>query len=250
MGPEVLLALQAMRGAWAGIQYCCEALRDGNVEIQRIKKTVEGGVKDAQAIYKEVTGIWSWLQGLFGKKPPAPTLATPAATPQAAEAKPAATKKSKRDEYVEYVPNEDDIVRKFIDDLGVWFDNYNVLKAYAEKRYTEVFGKDVINQRDVLELTQLQAELDSAYPKLMDLMSTKAPWQLGPIWSKFQEMQDKVKAGQAARQIREKREKARREAAAFKARNDRIDRNVVIFFTGLGIAWFWMLIAIVANVKA
>lgn len=246
MGPEVLIALQAMRGAWAGIQYCCEALRDGNVEIQRIKKTVEGGVKDAQAIYKEVTGIWAWLQGLFGKKPQPPALATPAPTAAVEEQRPT-KKKSKRDEYVEYVPNEDDIVRKFIDDLGTWFDNYGILKSFAEKRYAEVFGKDVINQRDVLELTQLQAELDAAYPTLRTLMGS-APWQLGPIWSKFQEMQDKVAAGQAARQAREKRERARREAAAAKARDDRIDRNVTIFFTALLIAYFWLLIGIVANV--
>lgn len=237
-----------MRGAWAGIQYCCEALRDGNVEIQRIKKTVEGGVKDAQAIYKEVTGIWSWLQGLFGKKPPAPAVAAPTPAAQPTEEQRPAKKKSKRDEYVDYIPNEDDIVRKFIDDLGTWFDNYNVLKQFADKRYAEVFGKDVINQRDVLELTQLQAELDSAYPKLMTLMSTKAPWQLGPIWTKFQEMQDKVAAGQAARQAREKREKAWREARAAKARSDRIDRNVMAFFTCLAIAWFWILIGMVANV--
>ena len=48
--------------------------------------------------------------------------------------------------------------------------------------------------------------------------------------------------------MKEKRERAKREAAAFKARSDRIDRNVMMFFTALFIAWFWILIGIVANV--
>ena len=235
-----------MRGAWAGIQYCCEALRDGNVEIQRIKKTVESGVKDAQAIYKEVSGLWGWLQGLFRPKQAAPSVAVSDAAKPTEEPRPA-KKKSKRDEYIEHIPTQDEVVQQFIGHLGEWFDNYATLKAYTDKRYAEVFGKDVIDQKEVLELTQLQVEVDAAYPQLMEQMTTRAPWQLGPIWSKFKDMQDKVAAGQAARQMKEKREKARRDAAAFKARNDRIDFNVVVFFTLLGIAWFWTLMGILAN---
>lgn len=231
-----------MRGAWAGIQYCCDALREGTVEIQRIKKTVEGGVTDAKKIYAEVTGLWGWLQKLL-RPGPAPSVAVPDAKPAAEPAK----KSKKKDEYTTHVPTQDEVVQQFIGHLGDWFDNYSMLKAFAEKRYAEVFGKDEIDQKEVLELTQLQAELDRAYPTLSDLMSG-APWQLGPIWSQFREMQDKVKAGQAARQMKQRREKAKRDAQAFKERDDRIDRNVVIFFTGLIIAYFWLLLGIVANV--
>jgi len=242
-----MLALQAMRGAWAGIQYCCDALREGTVEVQKIKKTVEGGVADARKLYTEVTGLWGWLQGLFRTKPTS-SVAVPNATPAAAQpaAQPVAKKKTRtKDEY--HVPTQDEVVQQFIGHLGDWFDNYSTLKAFAEKRYNEVFGKDVIDQKEVLELTQLQAELDAAYPTLSDLMST-APWQLGPIWSKFREMQDKVKAGQAARQMKERRERAMREARAAKERDDRIDRNVTIFFTLLMVSYFWLLIGIIANV--
>ena len=247
MGPEIVLALQAMRGAWAGIQYCCDALREGTVEVQKIKKTVEGGVADAKKLYSEVTGLWGWLQGLFRTKPAAPSVAVSNATqPKPEEQRPAA-KKSKRDEYTTHIPTQDEVVQQFIGHLGDWFDNYSTLKAFTEQRYAEVFGKDEINQKEVLELTQLQAELDQAYPTLSSLMSG-APWQLGPIWTQFREMQDKVKAGQAARQLKAKREKAWREAREAKARDDRIDRNVVIFFTALGVAYFWVLIGIVAHV--
>jgi hypothetical protein len=66
-----MLALQAMRAAYSGIQYCCDCLREGSVEIQRVKKTVEGGVADAKKIYTEVSGLWGWIKGLLGgAKPP------------------------------------------------------------------------------------------------------------------------------------------------------------------------------------
>jgi hypothetical protein len=249
VGPEIMLALQAMRAAYSGIQYCCEALREGSVEIQRVKKTVEGGVADAKKIYAEVTGIWGWLKSLLGAPSKPNRSAQSEPTTPAAAAEPVAKKKSKaKDEYIEHVPTEDEVVQQFIGHVGDWFDKYAFLKSYTDKRYAEVFGKDVIDQKEVLELTQLQVEVDAAYPALMSLMTSNAPWQLGPIWSQFKDMQDKVKAGQAARQLKEKRERARREAAQAKARDERIDKNVVVFFTVLLISYFWLLIGIVANV--
>jgi hypothetical protein len=222
-------------------------LREGSVEIQRVKKTVEGGVADAKKIYAEVTGLLGWLQKLFRPEPAAPRVAVPDATPKAAEQRPA-SKKSKRDEYVDHIPSQDEIVQQFIGHVGDWFDNYHTLKTHAEKRYAEVFGKDVIDQKEVLELTQLQVEVDAAYPALMTLMTSNAPWQLGPIWTQFKEMQDKVKVGQAARQMKQKRERAALVARQHRERNDRIDRNVTVFFLLLMVAYFWLLIGIIANV--
>jgi hypothetical protein len=247
VGPEFLLALQAMRGAYAGIQYCCECLREGSVEIQKVKKTVEGGVSDAKKIYAEVTGIWGWLKSLLSSpknnKKPEPVRSADLVH------EPKKITKPKKDEYVDHIPTQDEVVQQFLENLGVWFDKYHFLRELAEKRYAEIFSKDVIDNKDVLELTQLQAELDVAYPNLSTLMSG-APWQLGPIWTQFKEMQDKVKAGQAARRMKVEREKARRDANIAKMRNDKIDRNVTIFFTLLGVAYFWLLIGIVANAKA
>jgi hypothetical protein len=230
-----------MRAAYSGIQYCCESLREGTVEVQRVKKEVTQGVESAKALYREVTGLWGWLKGLFGaaeqpKQAPSTTVAI---------AEPVAQKKaSKKDEYTNYIPTQDDVVQQFIEHLGVWFENYGKLKEYAEHRYKEVFEKDEINSKEVLELTQLQAELDSAFPTLSTLMSG-APWQLGPIWTQFKEMQDKVKAGQAARQMRQRREKARLEAQAAQIRSDRIDRNMVILWSLILVWFFWMMMGIV-----
>lgn len=244
MGPEIVIALQAMRGAWAGIQFCCDCLREGSVEIQRVKKTVEGGVTDAKKIYAEVTGLWSWFQKLVGIKPAEKAVAVSSAEPQR-EASTSSAKTSKREEYVDHIPSQDEVVQQFIGHVGDWFDNYHTLKTYTEKRYEEVFGKDVIDQKEVLELTQLQVEVDAAYPALMSLMTTNAPWQLGPIWTQFKEMQDKVKVGQAARQMRQRREKAKRDAQAAQARSDRIDRNIAFCYVAVLVFYFWLFMGLV-----
>lgn len=231
-----MLALQAMRAAYSGIQYCCDCLREGTVEIQKAKKTIEGGVADARKIYAEVTGIWGWLKSLLsGPK----DNKTPATTPVAAPAKKPVAKE------IAHIPDENEIVQQFIGHVGEWFDNYHTLKTFAEKRYDEVFSKDVIDQKEVLELTQLQVELDAAYPALMTQMTTNAPWQLGPIWSQFKEMQDKVKAGQAARQMRQKRERALNEARAAQKRSDQIDRNMTWFWSIMLVSYFWVLMGTV-----
>lgn len=225
-----------MRAAYSGIQYCCDCLREGTVEIQKAKKTIEGGVADARKIYSEVTGIWGWLKSLLsGPK----DNKTPATTPVAAPAKKPVAKE------IAHIPDENEIVQQFIGHVGEWFDNYHTLKTFAEKRYDEVFSKDVIDQKEVLELTQLQVELDAAYPALMTQMTTNAPWQLGPIWSQFKEMQDKVKAGQAARQMRQKRERALNEARAAQKRSDQIDRNMTWFWSIMLVSYFWVLMGTV-----
>lgn len=235
-----MLALQAMRAAYSGIQYCCDCLREGSVEIQRVKKTVEGGVADAKKIYSEVTGLWGWVKGLLSR----PTdNGTPASTPSTA----ITPKPADKEVYVDHVPTQDEVVQQFIGHVGEWFDNYHTLKTFTEKRYAEVFSKDVIDQKEVLELTQLQVEVDAAYPALMTLMTSNAPWQLGPIWTQFKEMQDKVKVGQAARQMKQRREKALNDARAAQRRSDRIDSNVAIVFMLGTVAYFWLLIGLIAN---
>ena len=237
-----MLALQAMRAAYSGIQYCCDCLREGSVEIQKVKKTVEGGVADAKKIYAEVTGVWGWIKGLLG----APAKSHGNLSTQSAPATPSQKPVAKaKDEYIDHIPTQDEIVQQFIGHVGEWFDNYHTLKTFTEKRYAEVFGKDNIDQKEVLELTQLQVEVDAAYPALMTLMTTNAPWQLGPIWTQFKEMQDKVKAGQAARKMRQQREKAKHDADAAQRRSDRIDRNMTWFWAIVTVFYFWILMGAV-----
>ena len=61
-------------------------LSEGKAELDKFKKNIEKGVGDARAIYKEVTGLWGWLKGLFGSKPAAAV--SPVKAPESAPAKP------------------------------------------------------------------------------------------------------------------------------------------------------------------
>lgn len=245
MGPEYLIALQALRGAWAGIQYCCDALNGGAVEIRQAKKTIEGGVASAKAIYKEVTGIWDWVKSLLSStaKSNGSIGAEQSASASVKEA-PVEKATKKRKSEPQYL-DEDAVVQQFIEDLGTWFDAYHELKSIADKAYVDIFSKDVVDQKEVLKLTQLQVELDKAYPDLMSQMTTRAPWQLGPIWSRFNEMQDKVAAKQEARRAQEKRQRAKRAAAEAQRRSDKIDRNMTWFWAITLVSYFWVLMGTV-----
>jgi len=59
-----------LSSALKGIRSCCEMLSEGKAEIQRIKK----GISDAKEIAKEVSGFWSWIQGLFLPKDKQPSV--------------------------------------------------------------------------------------------------------------------------------------------------------------------------------
>lgn len=229
----IKLAFEGMRAAYKGIQYCCEALGEGKVEVQRIKK----GIDDAKAIVKETKGIWQAIRGLFSK--PAPTVSPqPIAQPEAA--KPAA-KKAKRAEYTEHVPDEDEVVQQFIDHLSNWFRNHAVLCAHLEQMSAEVYSKDIIDPVEVLKLTTMQAEVDGAHLKLSEMMRVQAPRQLGPLWERFQAMQEKIKREQSIRRERERIWRQREASRRYNEEMQRLERNLSIGFSLLALVYFWWL---------
>ena len=85
---SLLLMAQSAVGA---IRAGCQMLSEGKAEIKKFKKQIEGGVADAKAIFKEVTGIWGWLTGLFGGKSnpkPTPILRSETTVAESPKAKP------------------------------------------------------------------------------------------------------------------------------------------------------------------
>ena len=216
-------AIAALRAAYSGIQYCCQALGEGKVEVQLIKKAVE----DAKTIAKDVSGIWSTIKGLFSG------VQKPKEAPQADLPRTAAPQK---DEYTDHIPDEDEIVQQFVKHLGAFFKNHHDLVEYTEKKYQEVFSSPNPDQTQILELTTLQAEVDSAYMKLSETMRVRAPAQLGPIWTKFNEMNSKVSKERAARK---ERDRIKKQQDAWKSEREYIDK-VELFF-GLVITLLFLL---------
>lgn len=202
--------------ALKGIRSCCEMLNEGKAEIQRIKK----GVEDAKAIVKEVSGFFGWLTNLFsggsGSSSSEPAVKT-------VETKPAANKK---DEYIEYIPDEDAIVDQFIKHVGDFFKAQAYLVAYKEDLERKVFSSSYgDNNIGALELISIETKLVKCGRELVELMN-EAPPQLGPLYSRYKSMYSKILDEQKKTRERDRRNEKQRRIDKIKADNDRVDRCV------------------------
>jgi len=213
-------AIAALRAAYSGIQYCCQALGEGKVEVQRIKTAVA----DAKEIAEDIGGIWSTIKSLFKTTKTEDKFTTPAV---------------QKDEYTDHIPDEDEVVQQFVQYLGTFFKNHHDLVEYLEKRYQEVFNSPNPDQTQILELTTMQAEVDNAYLKLSETMRVRAPAQLGPIWTKFNEMNKKVSKERA---LRKERERIRIQQDSWKKEEEyiqRVELSVGVFVTLIFVLEIW-----------
>ncbi len=212
-----------MQLAYDGITYCCNALNEGKVAVQKIKKATD----DAQTIVKETKSIWGFFAGLFSKPESKP----------AAEAKPVEKKKAT---YTTHIPNEREIVQQFIGHLGEFFRNHKTLTEYVEVKYEEVFTSVDPNPEDILELSVYKNELDQFYVKLSGMMrGAGVPYQLGPLWDNYNQIYTKVQSEQQKRKeqirIRRQREAYQRE----RFRQEKIELGMGIFLVLLIVSWLY-----------
>jgi hypothetical protein len=211
---DPISAMLMLGSALKGIRSCCEMLNEGKAEIQRIKK----GVEDAKAIVKEVSGFFGWLKGLFSgaqntDKAPQETLRSPQ-TPQ------------KKEEYIEYIPDEDAIVDQFIKHVGDFFKAQAYLVAYKEDLERKVFSSSYgDNNIGALELISIETKLVKCGRELVELMN-EAPPQLGPLYSRYKSMYSKILDEQKKTRERDRRNEKQRRIDKIKADNDRVDRCV------------------------
>ena len=206
-------AIAALRAAYSGIQYCCQALGDGKVEIQRVKKALD----DAKTIVADVKGIWATIRGFFKPK----------------------VIVQQKDVYVDHIPDEDEVKQQFIKHLGDFFKNHRALVEYTEKRYEEVFNNP--DQTQILELTTLQAEVDGAYMQLSEMMRVRAPRQLGPLWTRFNLMNEKVSAERAARKERERIKKQQDAWLQERDHQDKVELALGVFVVIILVVEVWAL---------
>ena len=210
-----------MQLAYEGITYCCNALNEGKVAVQKIKKATD----DAQTIVKEAKSIWGFFAGLFSKPEPA------------AEAKPVEKKKAT---FTTHIPNEREIVQQFIGHLGEFFSNHKTLTEYVEVKYEEIFSSADPKPEDILELSVYKNELDQFYVKLSGMMrGAGVPSQLGPLWDNYNEIYTKV---QAEQQKRKEQIRIRRQREAYKKerfRQEKIELSMGLFLVLLIVSWLY-----------
>ena len=197
--------------ALKGIRSCCEMLSEGKAEIQRIKK----GVADAKEIVKEVSGFFGWIKGLFNgpSEPSKPVVTTE-------------TKASKKDEYIDYIPDEDAIIDQFIKHVGDFFKAQAYLVAYKEDLERKVFSAaHGDNNIGALELISIETKLVKCGAELRELMN-EAPPQLGPLYSRYKSMYSKILDEQKKARERDRKNEKQKRIDQIKTFNDRIDRCV------------------------
>ncbi len=230
--------LMAAQTAVAAVRKGCEMLSEGKAEIGKLKSTVEKGIGDAKAIYKEVTGLWSWLLSLFGGKPPEKKVAiappAPTETIVSSVAKKAKPVKQPELSYEEY---QTQAIHQVCEQLKVFFEIRRNLKAHCLE-LEEVSKTTTTIEDSAIDRVQIELQLENMTVQIREAM-VYAPKELRAIYSRFLEMYDLILEEQEfARQVKRKKErdaKWQRELL----RNHRVDRAIVTAAVLWLVLWMW-----------
>ncbi len=188
----------AAQGIVAGIRSGCEMLSQGRAEITKLKKSVEGGVADAKAIYSEVSGLWNWLKGLFGGGTPTRPSATAAVVP--VEAKPAGNKGSagrsgkarQREPELSYEEYQTQAIHQICEQLKQFFEIRRQLIEYC--RQLEEESKTTTDiEGAALDRIQIEMQLEQMTVQIRETMIyTPKDIGLQSIYTRFLKMYDQI----------------------------------------------------------
>ena len=208
------------QSAVSAIRAGCQMLSEGKAEIGKFKSQVEDGIADAKAIYAEVTGIWGWLQSLFGapKKPDASVVVQP--KPDVALINegntPKSSKKRQPEPELTYEEFQARAVHEICENLKVYFEAIRQLKVHCreleeEALTTEKVADSAINRIEIQwQMNQLSAQLKQSM-----IYGTPESLGLGSMYKEFLAKYDEILEEQdVARDIelRKERENAWRHA--------------------------------------
>ena len=214
-------------------------LSDGKAEIGKFKSQVEGGVADAKAIYKEITGIWGWIKSLFGtpQKPAASVIVQPAAEAP----KPVAKKANRQPEpELSYEEFQARAVHEICENLKVYFEAMRHLKAHCRELEEQSLTTEKVADSaiDRIEIQWQMRELSSQLKQSM-IYGTPKELGLGSMYEEFLITYDEiVEAQEVARELKLKKERDavwQRELL----KHHRIDRAVTGVMVFVAILWMW-----------
>ena len=195
----------AAQAAVAAVRKGCEMLSQGRTEIDKFKKNIEKGVGDAKAIYKEVTGIWGWITGLFGvqkpKQTPQAVLQSPA-TPQPE------VKKTKRQPEPElsYEEYQTQSIHQVCEQLKTFFEIRRTLRAHCLE-LEEIAKTTTTIEDSAIDRVEIEMQLDNMTTQIREAM-VYAPAELKDIYSRFLRMYELILEEQEFdRQVKIKKER-------------------------------------------
>jgi hypothetical protein len=196
------------QSAVGAIRAGCQMLSEGKAEIGKFKKQVEGGVADAKAIYKEVTGIWGWLTGLFRSS--GPTKPTPVQAPVAEAAKPVAKKtKATPEPELSYEEFQARAVHEICENLKVYFEAIRQLKIHCRELEEEALTTEKVADSaiDRIEMQWQMAQLSAQLKQAM-IYGTPEELGLGSMYQEFLVKYDEILEEQeVARELKRRKER-------------------------------------------
>lgn len=230
----------AAQAAVAAVRKGCEMLSEGKAEISKLKKTVEQGIGDAKAIYKEVTGLWSWLRGLFAPKKQSTVVVeakTQDVVKQATQVKKSDKTKHEKAVELSYEEYQTQAIHQVCEQLKTFFEIRRTLRAHCLE-LEEISKTTETIEDSAIDRVEIELQLENMTTQIREAM-VYAPKELRDIYSRFLEMYDLILEEQEfARQLKRKNErdaKWQRELL----RNHRIDRAVASALILLLILWMW-----------
>lgn len=227
----------AAQAAVAAVRKGCEMLSEGKAEIGKLKKTVEQGIGDAKAIYKEVTGLWGWFLGLIGKKPApkAPVVEAPVATPE--PVKPAKKKKSEPEPELSYEEYQTQAIHQVCEQLKTFFEIRRTLKAHCHE-LEEISKTTATIEDSAIDRVEIELQLENMTVQIREAM-VYAPRELRDIYSRFLKMYEQIIEEQEfERQVRKKQQRDE-EARRWQQRGKRIELGVEIAATAILFLVVW-----------
>lgn len=232
----------AAQGAIAAIRKGCELLQEGKTEVERVKKAVA----EAKAIVAEAQGIWDTIKGIWasltGTKPKPSTSQAIAAATVAVEpaAKPA--KGKAKDEFEEHIPDELEIVSRVGENIAKFMRLQAQWVAYYEAEKERIFsgeGMDETQGEAALKLVLVETQMVAMGTELREMMTINCPPQLGPLWSKFNEMYRRISDEQSAHRERERIARQHELWRQYQSKSLRIERVLALVGAVFAIALMW-----------
>jgi hypothetical protein len=222
------------QSAVSAIRSGCQMLSEGRAEIDGLKKQITGGINDAKAIYKEITGIWDWITSLFVK--PVPKLASKTESSPTVQT----AKKTRKTPELSYEEFKSNAVHNIFEHLKVYLSAERQLEEHCrrveeESKTTENVAESAI---DLIEIRWQLHEMKSQVKHAM-IYETPQDLGLGAMYENFLLTYDEILEAQAvARELKLRQERNARWQQDL-LRNHRIDRMVQVLAVLLLLAWTW-----------
>lgn len=173
------------QGAVAAIRTGCQMLSEGKADLDKFKKTVEDGVGDAKEIFKEVSGLWGWLTGLF-KFTKSEDKFTKTETPVASKPK------AKRQPELTYEEFQAQSVHEICENMKVYFEAIRALQLHCRELETESATTEKVASA-AIDRIEIEWQLKQLSTQVREAM-VYTPEHLGlqDLYARFNRMYEQI----------------------------------------------------------